>query len=148
MCVRGGYSTQHVGVKHCKRMASLYKHMGDIPGGYLQYKGVNQISKIITFLDSSHSACPCKNHTSKCCPELKHYIIVQSRLSELRAKQKMQVKVQISGICACAVECSAAIVCYACSNNRLKQRSRSCKALASCYSLPKWDETSNYSVSL
>ena len=37
-------------VKHCKRMASLYKHMGDILGAHLQYKGVNQKSKIIIFL--------------------------------------------------------------------------------------------------
>ena len=53
------------------------------------------------------------------------------RLSQLRAKQKVQVKVQTSGtisICACAVECSAAIA----RSNKLgvlKQRSRRlCKA--------------------
>ena len=46
---------------------------------------------------------------------------VQPRLSELRAKHKVQVKVQISGtisICTCAIECSAAIICYARANDR------------------------------
>ena len=29
----------HMRIKHCKRMASLYKHMGNITGGI--FKGVN-----------------------------------------------------------------------------------------------------------
>ena len=42
------------------------------------------------------------------------------RLSELRNQAKVQVKVQMSGmisICACAVECGAAIVRYVCVND-------------------------------
>ena len=45
---------------------------------------------------------------------------VQPRLSEHQAKQKVQVKVQVSGttlICAYTVVCNAAIVCYARAND-------------------------------
>lgn len=46
---------------------------------------------------------------------------VRPRLSELRTQPKVRVKVQILGvvsICECAVECSAAIVCYVGANDR------------------------------
>ena len=36
---------------------------------------VNQKSSAIIFLDSCHSACPCKIYTSKCFPGLQHSII-------------------------------------------------------------------------
>ena len=39
-------------------------------GVCLWFKGVNQKSGLITFLDLCHSACLCKIYTSKCCPEL------------------------------------------------------------------------------
>ena len=56
----------------------------------------------------------------KACPRPSMYQR-NPRLSELRAKQKVQIKVQISGtilICVCTVECSATIVRYACSNSQ------------------------------
>ena len=53
------------GRKHCKRMASLYKHMGKLQRAVTLI--VRCESKIcpVKSLVSTHSACPCKNYLPK-----------------------------------------------------------------------------------
>ena len=56
-----------VGGKHCKHMASTYKHMGKLQSAILRRE-----SKFGSnfFLVSGHSACPCERCGLKCFPEL------------------------------------------------------------------------------
>ena len=69
MCAWPCPLTQHVGVKHCKIMASLHKYMGEILRGVSLIKRCNQKSSFMIFLDSCHSAC--KGFTRECLIDLK-----------------------------------------------------------------------------
>ena len=62
------------------------------------------------------------NNSVQCKPLQSNLDYLNPRLSELRAKQKVLVKVQISVtilICTCAVECTTTIIRYARANDSL-----------------------------
>ena len=66
MCARGPAPHVMRGRKHCKRMASLYKHMGKLQRAVTlilrrESKFSHVKSRILT-----HSACRCKNYLPKC----------------------------------------------------------------------------------
>ena len=65
MCARGPAPHVARGQKHCKHMASLYKHMGKLQRAVTLI--VRCESKIcpVKFLVSTNSACPCKNYLHK-----------------------------------------------------------------------------------
>ena len=66
MCARGPAPHVARGRKHCKRMASLYKHMGKLQRAVTlilrrESKFSHVKSRVLT-----HSACRCKNYLPKC----------------------------------------------------------------------------------
>ena len=78
MCARDPAPHVARGRKHCKRMASLYKHMGKLQRAVTLI--VRCESKIcpVKSLVSTHSACPCKNYPAKCSqtPHELDYLII------------------------------------------------------------------------
>ena len=66
MCARGPAPHVARGRKHCKRMASLYKHMGKLQRAVtLILRRESKFLKVKS-LHSIHSACWCKNYVPKC----------------------------------------------------------------------------------
>ena len=68
MCARGPAPHVARGRKHCKRMASLYKHMGKLQRAVtLILRRESKFPKVKSVV-SIHSACPCKNYLPKYSP--------------------------------------------------------------------------------
>ena len=66
MCARGPAPHVARGRKHCKHMASLYKHMGKLQRAVtLILRRESKFLKV-KFLHSIHSARRCKNYVPKC----------------------------------------------------------------------------------
>ena len=66
MCSRGPAPHVARGRKHCKRMASLYKHMGKLQRAVtLMLRHESKFPKIKSLV-STHSACPYKNYAPRC----------------------------------------------------------------------------------
>ena len=61
MCARGPAPHVARGRKHCKRMASLYKHMGKLQRAVTLILRCESKICPVKSLVSTHSACPCKN---------------------------------------------------------------------------------------
>ena len=66
--------SRKVGVKHCKRMVSTYKHMGKLQSAITLILRCDQKSGSNIFLVSGHSACRCERCGLKCFTELKTHI--------------------------------------------------------------------------
>ena len=61
-----GYSPFFMGGKHCKCMASLYKHMGKVQRAItLILRHESKFPKVKSLV-STHSACPCKKYLPRC----------------------------------------------------------------------------------
>ena len=58
--------TQHMGGKHCKQMASLYKHIGKIQRAVTLILSCKSKLFQVKFLVSTHFACRCKTYVPKC----------------------------------------------------------------------------------
>ena len=66
MCARGPAPHVARGRKHCKRMASLYKHMGKLQRAVtLILRRESKFSHVKSHV-LTHSACRCKNYLPKC----------------------------------------------------------------------------------
>ena len=65
MCARGPAPHVARGRKHCKRMASLYKHMGKLQRAVTLIQRRESKFFQVKSLVSTHSACPCKNYVPK-----------------------------------------------------------------------------------
>ena len=68
MCARDPAPHVARGRKHCKRMASLYKHMGKLQRAVtLILRRESKFPKVKSLV-LTHSACPCKNYLPKYSP--------------------------------------------------------------------------------
>ena len=66
MCARGPAPHVARGRKHCKRMASLYKHMGELQRAVtLMLRCESKFPKVKSLV-LIHSACPYKNYAPRC----------------------------------------------------------------------------------
>ena len=68
MCARGPAPHVARGQKHCKRMASLYKHMGELQRAVILILRRESKFPKVKSLVLTHSACPCKNYLPKYSP--------------------------------------------------------------------------------
>ena len=101
MCARGPAPHVARGRKHCKRMASLYKHMGKLQRAVTLI--VRCESKIcpVKSLISTHSACPCKNYLPKYSqiPRLFNYLMIYINLFFFQGDHTLSRKIMPKNGC-------------------------------------------------